>query len=180
MRGAGSGGILQLWRVGAIFSSLAMPFRREDASSQSERKCVTGFLRFHSGRSEGFLVNAKMMKILSLLVVAIFQGCYSLRNSAIPDVNDLGPSVSTRNRYRLSCVYKGETSETMRFKTDFFQRCEPRVFSPGGIPVSLPHVSRLMCFLPACAERESECWTSYGHSITAENAGDSAAATCLI
>ena len=78
-----------------------------------------------------------MMKILSLLVVAIFQGCYSLRNSAIPDVNDLGPSVSTRNRYRLSCVYKGETSETMRFKTDFFQRCEPRVFSPGGIPVSL-------------------------------------------
>ena len=77
------------------------------------------------------------MKRLSLVVVAILQGCCSLRNSATPDVADIGPSVSTRNRYRLSCVYKGETSETMSFNTDFLQRYEPRVFSADGIPVAL-------------------------------------------
>ena len=77
------------------------------------------------------------MKSLSLVVVAILQGCCSLRNTATPDVADIGLSVSTRNRYRLSCVYKGETSETMSFKADFLRRYEPRVFSADGIPVVL-------------------------------------------
>ena len=72
-----------------------------------------------------------------ILVLLLAQGCMSERKSAVRMVNDIGADISTRYRYRISCVYKGEKSETVDFRGDLLSGYYPNVFSDGGLPIVL-------------------------------------------
>ena len=77
--------------------------------------------------------------IFLLLAATLTQGCSftRVRNSAVPMVADVGPRVSTKHRYRISCLYKGDSAETMKISADSLMKYQPLVFSPRGIPVAL-------------------------------------------
>ena len=82
------------------------------------------------------------MRCRYLLVFGVFasvlaQGCMSERKSGVPMVNDIGSDVSTRRRYRLSCVYEGEKSEKINVRVDLLEGCCPNVFSRNGLPIVL-------------------------------------------
>ena len=76
-------------------------------------------------------------KIIAIAAFVFAQGCMSERKSAVPMVDDIGADVSTRYRYRLSCVYKGEKSETVKLRGDLLASCYPSVFSDNGLPIVL-------------------------------------------
>ena len=76
-------------------------------------------------------------KIIAIVAIVLTQGCMSERKSAVPMVDDIGADVSTRYRYRLSCVYKGEKSETVKLRGDLLASCYPSVFSDNGLPIVL-------------------------------------------
>lgn len=80
-----------------------------------------------------------IVKIISPLAVICVVGCYSfhVRESAIAKVTDIGEKISTKNQYRVTCAYDGDSSQTMKLTSDFFEVINPAVFSPNGIPVSL-------------------------------------------
>ena len=72
-----------------------------------------------------------------MFALALAGGCISARNSAVPMVTDVGAEVVTRHRYRITKVYDGESANASVLRTDFLARCQPRVFSSGGIPAVL-------------------------------------------
>jgi len=76
-------------------------------------------------------------KIIAIAAFVFAQGCMSERKSGVPMVDDIGADVSTRYRYRLSCVYKGEKSETVKLRGDLLASCYPSVFSDNGLPIVL-------------------------------------------
>ena len=76
-------------------------------------------------------------KIVAIAAFVFALGCMSERRSAVPMVDDIGADVSTRYRYRLSCVYKGEKSETVKLRGDLLASCYPSVFSDNGLPIVL-------------------------------------------
>lgn len=76
-------------------------------------------------------------KIIAIAAFVFAQGCMSERKSAVPMVDDIGADVSTRYRYRLSCIYKGEKSETVKLRGDLLASCYPSVFSDNGLPIVL-------------------------------------------
>ena len=80
-----------------------------------------------------------IVKIIISLAVVCVAGCYSshIRESAIAKVTDIGEKISTKNQYRVTCAYDGDSSQTMKLTSDFFEEINPAVFSPNGIPVSL-------------------------------------------
>lgn len=80
-----------------------------------------------------------IVKFISPLAVVCVVGCYSshVRESAIAKVTDIGEKISTKNQYRVTCAYDGDSSQTMKLTSDFFEEINPVVFSPNGTPVSL-------------------------------------------
>ena len=76
-------------------------------------------------------------RVFAIVTVVLVHGCISDRNSVVPIVGDIGPDVSTRYRYQLTRIYKGETSETFGFNGEILSRYHPRVFATGGLPVVL-------------------------------------------
>ena len=77
------------------------------------------------------------VRMFAATAIVFACGCVSQRISVVPMVNDVGVAVNTKYRYRLSCIYKGETAERVRIGGDFLDRCLPGVFGTGGIPVAL-------------------------------------------
>ena len=76
-------------------------------------------------------------KIIAIVAIVLTQGCMSERKSAVPMVDDIGADVSTRYRYRLSCVYKGEKSETVKLRGDLLASCYPSVFFIPATSISI-------------------------------------------
>ena len=63
-----------------------------------------------------------------LIAVSLFAGCAQYRKVLVPEVPDLGPQVRTRNKYRLI------KPDELRMA---FEKSQPGVFSPDGIPFLL-------------------------------------------
>lgn len=77
-------------------------------------------------------------RVIKAIVTALLaNGCICERNSAVPMVGDVGMDVSTKYRYRIACVYKGETSEALWFSNASVARYYPRVFSADGLLIEL-------------------------------------------
>ena len=78
-------------------------------------------------------------KIIIIPVFVAITGCVNehIRESAIAMVPDIGPEVSTRHKYRVTCAYEGESSENIDFDGNVFENFQPKVFSRDGIPISL-------------------------------------------
>ena len=83
-------------------------------------------------------MNCRHLRSIAYIAIAVLaNGCFSIRDSDIPMVDDIGADVSTKHRYKLACVYKGDTSETLWFSEAYMSRCYPRVFSADGLPIAL-------------------------------------------
>ena len=83
------------------------------------------------------MFSCRHVTVFVVLATVFAQGCSSFRNSAAPMVANVGPDVATRHRYRISCVYDGESSTLSGLSTGFLAKYQPRVFSAAGIPVVL-------------------------------------------
>lgn len=64
-------------------------------------------------------------------------GCASLRHSVWSTADDVGATIATKNRYKVSSVFNGDSSEQLWFAGDFLQRYQPSVFAADGLPVVL-------------------------------------------
>lgn len=73
----------------------------------------------------------------SITIALLANGCFSVRNSAVPMVDDIGTDVFTKYRYRLTCVYNGDNSEMLWFGDACMARYYPRVFATDGLPIAL-------------------------------------------
>lgn len=77
----------------------------------------------------------------AVIVASSIVGCSTERISSVPNVEDIGPDVATKHRYRLSYAYSSIYSEEFKraisVQNGFFEKCQPRVFSSSGIPVVL-------------------------------------------
>ena len=81
-----------------------------------------------------------IVKIISPLVLVCISGCIteSVRDSSVAKVKNLGPNISTRQRYSLVCGYQGEGTQAIETNWKFLSEHQPNVFRlEGGIPIVL-------------------------------------------
>lgn len=81
-----------------------------------------------------------IVKIISPLVLVCISGCIteSVRDSSVAKVKNLGPNISTHQRYSLVCGYHGEGTQAIETNWKFLSEHQPNVFrSEGGIPIVL-------------------------------------------
>lgn len=82
-------------------------------------------------------MNRCYISLLAIFAAIIGGGCLSERRSVVPLVENVGGEVSTKYRYRLSCVYYDEMAEQVTFDGSFLGRQYPQVFSATGLPFVL-------------------------------------------
>ena len=82
-------------------------------------------------------MNRCYIRLLVVFAAIIVGGCLSQRRSVVPLVENVGGEVSTKYRYRLSCVYYDEMAEQVSFDGSFLGRQYPQVFSATGLPFVL-------------------------------------------
>ena len=82
-------------------------------------------------------MNCCHVRMLAALAALIVGGCQSSRKSIVPLVEDIGCEVSTKYRYRLSCVYLDGVSQKVAFDGSVLGKYYPQVFSSTGLPFVL-------------------------------------------
>lgn len=82
-------------------------------------------------------MNRCYISLLVTFAAIIVGGCLSERRSVVPLVENVGGEVSTKYRYRLSCIYCDEMAEKVAFDNSVLGKQCPRVFSATGLPFVL-------------------------------------------